>query len=264
MIRPLILITNDDGIASPGIRAAVRAVEELGDIIVSAPAVQQSGMGRSFPREKDTGVIDRTELLSDEGRIPAYGVHGSPAQAVAHAVMELTDRRPDLCISGVNYGENLGMTVTCSGTLGAAFEAVSLGIPAIAVSVAADLAIQRRDDLPESPDDGGWQTAETILRHMARRVLTQGFPAGTDILNINLPADASDPEDYRITTLSRQNYFSFLKPGKRDYARPFQLPSKILVNEETLESDSDIYTLYVEKKISVTPLNVQMSVKLTQ
>ena len=264
MIRPLILITNDDGIASPGIRAAVRAVKGLGDILVSAPAVQQSGMGRSFPREKDTGVIDRTAILSGAGQIPAYGVHGSPAQAVAHAVMELTDRRPDLCISGVNYGENLGMTVTCSGTLGAAFEAVSLGIPAIAISVAADLAIQRRDDLPEAPDTGGWQTAETLLRRMTEQVLTQGFPAGTDILNINLPADAPDPGDYRITTLSRQNYFYFLKPGKRDYSRPFQLPSKKLVNEETLEKDSDIYALYVEKKISVTPLSMQMSVKSTQ
>ena len=269
MIRPLILITNDDGIASPGIRAAVRAVEGLGDILVAAPAVQQSGMGRSFPMEKDTGVIDSTWMQTGRGRadgdrIPAYGVHGSPAQAVAHAVIELTDRRPDLCISGVNYGENLGMTVTCSGTLGAAFEAVSLGIHAIAVSVAADLSIQRRDDLPEAPDTGGWQTAETILRRMTERVLTQGFPAGTDILNINLPADAPDPEDYRITTLSRQNYFNFLKPGKRDYARPFQLPSKKLVDEETLEKDSDIYALYVEKKISVTPLSVQMSVQLTQ
>ena len=261
MIRPLILITNDDGIASPGIRAAVRAVQDLGDIVVSAPAVQQSGMGRSFPRDEDTGMIDRSELRVDTERIPAYGVHGSPAQAVAHAVMELTERRPDLCISGINYGENLGMTVTCSGTLGAAFEAVSLGIPAIAISVAADLAIQRQNDLP---DEGNWQTAGEILHRMAEYVLDKGLPGSADILNINLPEGATDPEDYRFTTLSRQNYFNFLKPGKRDYAKPFQLPSRILVNKETLEKDSDIYALYVEKKISVTPLSLQMTAQFTQ
>lgn len=264
MSRPLILITNDDGIASPGIQAAVRAVAGLGEIIVSAPAVQQSGMGRSFPRKEDTGIIDRSEVLSGAKRIPTYAVHGSPAQAVAHAVLELTDRLPDLCISGVNYGENLGMSVTCSGTLGAAFEAVSLGIPAIAVSVAADLSIQRREDLPAVPDGGSWQAAEMLLHYITEKVVAQGFPAEADILNVNLPADIVDPGNYRLTTLSRQNYFNFLKPEKRDYTRPFQLPSKILVNEETLEKDSDIYALYVEKKISVTPLSLQMSVKLTK
>lgn len=260
MIRPLILITNDDGIRSPGIRAAVRAVASLGDVIVSAPAVQQSGMGRSFPRGGDTGKIDFSYMMLDEKKIPAYGVHGSPALAVAHAVMELTDRRPDLCISGVNYGENLGMTVTCSGTLGAAFEAVSHGIPAIAVSVEADLSVQRKNDLPEAD----METAVQVLRQMTEQVLKMGFPEGTDILNINLPSDASDPDDYRITTLSRQNYFSFLKPGKRDYTRPFQLPSKRLVDKETLEKDSDIYAMYVDKKISVTPLSLQMTAQLTQ
>lgn len=255
MTRPLILITNDDGIGSPGIRAAVRAAGGLGDIIVSAPAVQQSGMGRSFPREKDTGIIDSEDMVLDGKKIQAYGVHGSPALAVAHAVMELSERKPDLCISGINYGENLGMTVTCSGTLGAAFEAASYGIPAIAISIAADLSIQRENDLP----DEDWHSSIAILRQMIRRVLESGFPDQTDVLNINLPAKADDPEDFRITTLSRQNYFNFLKPGKRDYTKPFQLPSKKLVDINTLERDSDIYALYVDHKISVTPISLKMT-----
>ena len=120
--RPFILLTNDDGIESPGIRAAAEAVLDLGDLIIAAPAKQQSGMGRAFPRLEDTGIIETSCIRINGQEIPAYGVHGSPALAVAHGILEIADRKPDLCISGINYGENLGQTVTCSGTLGAAIE----------------------------------------------------------------------------------------------------------------------------------------------
>lgn len=258
-MEPLILITNDDGYRSPGIRAAVEAVMDLGEVLVAAPYVQQSGMGRAFPRTADDGIIEQSELIVRGERILVYGVHGSPALAAAHGILEIADRKPDLCISGINYGENLGMTVTCSGTLGAAFEAVSHEVPAVAISVGADLSVQRTDAFPRID----WNPARRILRHIAREVLGEGMWPGADVLNINLPAEGTDGLEYRVTSLSRQNYFCFQKPGKRDWSKPFALQSEQVVDLAVLEPDSDIYAVYVDRQVSVTPLSVRMSCGLS-
>lgn len=124
--RPLILVTNDDGIHSPGLYAAASVAVKSGDVLIAAPHTQQTGMGRSFPGYPDNGVIEKIETedmkLPGEitgNKILAYGIHGTPALAVAHGILELAEHTPDLCISGINYGENLGSCLTCSGTLGA-------------------------------------------------------------------------------------------------------------------------------------------------
>src|ERR1051325_9911415 len=89
-MRPLILLTNDDGVHSPGLHAAAEAVAHLGDLLIVAPRHQQTAMSRSMPNEADTGMIDMFTLeLGGEARV-VYGVHGSPAQAVLHAVLELS------------------------------------------------------------------------------------------------------------------------------------------------------------------------------
>ena len=257
-MKPVILITNDDGVRSPGLRAAAEAVADLGDILIAAPHTQQTGMGRAFPRAEDTGMIEEGTMEIRGRSVPAYAVHGSPALAAAHGILELAGRKPDLCISGINYGENMGAVLTCSGTLGAAFEAVSHGMPAIAVSLEADLHIQRSNDYGEA----GWDNSREILHIWARQMLEEGMPEGVDILNINVPAFPDRQGAYRITTQSRQNYFEFIKPGKRDLRQPFALKSRLYVDEETLERDSDIYAVYIDKIASVTPLNMVMSVEL--
>lgn len=132
-MKPLILITNDDGVYSPGLIAA-EAVQYLGDLLIVAPRFQQTSMGRSFPKSDDVGVIEKMRVMVNGAEIDAYGVHGSPAHAVSHGILELAYKKPDLCISGINYGENLGLSLTCSGTIGAALEADSYEIPSIAVS----------------------------------------------------------------------------------------------------------------------------------
>src|SRR5215467_7022964 len=131
--RPLILFTNDDGIASPGLWAVVDAFYDVGDVLVVAPREQQSGMGRSLPVTSEGRIIEQERLIRGEPN-KVYAVDGTPAQAVQHGVIELADRLPSLVVSGINYGENCGNGVTISGTVGAALEAASLGIPAIAVS----------------------------------------------------------------------------------------------------------------------------------
>jgi len=131
--KPTILFTNDDGIESPGLWAAVKAFQGSGRLLVAAPREQQSGMGRSMPHYSE-GRIFPYEAPIDCDDCSAYAVDGTPAQAVQHAILELASEAPALLVSGINYGENTGNGVTISGTVGAALEAASLGIPAIAVS----------------------------------------------------------------------------------------------------------------------------------
>ncbi len=131
--RPLILFTNDDGIGSPGLWTVVDAFCDLGDVLVVAPREQQSGTGRSMPVTSSGRIHKEQRTIMGTIR-DVYSVEGTPAQAVQHGVFELSDRLPALCVSGINYGENTGNGVTISGTVGAALEAASLGIPAIAVS----------------------------------------------------------------------------------------------------------------------------------
>ena len=132
--KPTILFTNDDGIRSPGLWAAVEAFRGAGRLLVAAPREQQSGMGRSMPHYSE-GRIFPYDLPIDCEDCSAYAVDGTPAQAVQHAVLELAGAQPALLVSGINYGENTGNGVTISGTVGAALEGASLGIPSLAVSL---------------------------------------------------------------------------------------------------------------------------------
>ena len=217
-------------------------------------------MARAFPRTEDAGIIEEEWIQINGQEVRGYGVHGSPALAVAHGVLELAERKPDLCISGVNYGENMGAVLTCSGTLGAAFEAVSHGIPAIAISLEAELAIQRSNDFRQTD----WDAAKRMLHSWISRVLDRGMPEYVDLININMPAGSGHPDEFRITSLSRQNYFEFIRPKARNLKEPFALKSRLSVDMDTLERDSDIYAVYVDRITSVTPINMNMSIGLKE
>lgn len=252
--RPLILITNDDGINSPGILVAAEAVEDLGDILIAAPQKQQSGMGRAFLRQKETGKIVQVELKGEKKFFKGYGVYGTPAFSVAHAVLELSDRQPSICISGINYGENLGTILTCSGTVGAALEAVTYGIPAIAISLEAQIGAQRLEKF-EKMD---FTDAQKILREWTERILKSGMKQGVDVLNINVPNETMGK--WKWTTQSRQNYFEFLKPGKRDFSKAYELQTIRRIKKDSLEKDSDVYAIYIERVTSVIPISINMTV----
>jgi len=132
--RKQILLTNDDSIKSPGLWAAAEALSTLGFVTIVAPREQASGMGRSMPSTSD-GKITTTELHIGEQVWEVYAVGGTPTQTVQHAILEIMDVKPDLVVSGINYGENLASDLTSTGTFGAALEAASLGIPALATSL---------------------------------------------------------------------------------------------------------------------------------
>ena len=138
--RPLILVTNDDGINSPGLAAAARGALKVGDVVIAAPNVQQTAMGRAYPHREDLGVIDIVSIdIGLDEPVEAYAVHGSPGYAAAYGVAEICPkikgRKPDITISGINTGANCGSSITSSGTIGAALESVDMGVPALAMSL---------------------------------------------------------------------------------------------------------------------------------
>ena len=200
MEPPLILVTCDDGIESPGLRAAVRAVLPLGDVVVSAPCGQQTGAGRSLPASHD-GAIHAVEYQVDGQRVPAYGVHGSPAQAVLYALLEVVTRKPALCVSGINFGENVGSGVTGSGTVGAALEAADQGVPALAASL--ETAKEFHYNHSDAVD---LEAATHFTGLFAARLLSRQLPPDVDLLKLEVPSDATPDTAWRVTRLSRQRY----------------------------------------------------------
>ena len=183
--RPIILVTCDDGVRSPGLDAAVRAVLPLGEVIVAAPLEQQTGAGRSL-FSFDEGVIARVNCVIDGQGVLAYTIHASPAQVVLHALLELVPRKPALCVSGINFGENVGSRVTSSGTLGAAMEAAADGVPALAASLQTDQKYHRLHS-----DEIDFSAATHFTRYFAARLLERRMPPDVDVLKLDVPDDAT-------------------------------------------------------------------------
>jgi len=254
-MKPCILVTNDDGIRSPGLRASVAALAPLGDLVVVAPLEQYSGAGRSFA-QGSRGRLEPVELTWPGGSVQAFGVDGSPTQAALHALVELAPRRPDLAVVGINYGENLGNGITASGTVGAALEMASAGIPSLAVSrqVASKYYLTHSTEID-------FTAAAHFVQLFARRLLSSGGRLGEDVdlLKIDVPDDATPATPWRVTRVSRQRYFEILPPGRESLQDEGPLGYRIRVDEAALERDSDIYALLFERVVSVAPISVDLS-----
>jgi len=249
--RPLIMVTNDDGIASFGLRAAARSALDFAEVWVVAPRIQQSGLGRSFPR----GEFSAEERLLDiDGTaVPAVALDTSPAQVVRHGILRFVPRRPDLVISGINYGENLGNCITISGTIGAAIEAASLGIPSLAASLETEGQYHYSADA-----EIDFVTAASFLRRLVQHVLTQGMPSAVDILKLDVPRNATPRTPWKVTRVSRQGYF--VSPVSVDSQGKRQVQSYMReINLNALEPDSDIHAVMVERVVSVSPLTIDLT-----
>lgn len=256
-MKPLILITNDDGIFSPGLRAAAEALRELGDLLIVAPRDQQTSMSRAFPKTDDVGIIEEVQLIVGGRQHLAYSVAGSPALAVSHAVLELAPRKPDLCVSGINYGENLGLSVFPSGTVGAALEANSYDIPSLAVSTEASIRMQHSSEY----DELDWQAAAHFTEHCAAKVLKEGLPSEIAFLNINVPGDATSSTEIRVTCQSRQNYFVFEKPQRREFSKSYRFKVLVEIDKEALDPQSDIKAFVFDRVVSITPMTWDLTVR---
>ncbi len=253
--KPLILITNDDGIESPGLRAAARAALPLGEVLVVAPACQWSGAGRSLPHDLQ-GKIFSYPLDVNGRQLEAYRVDGSPAAGVLHALLELAPRRPDLLISGVNYGENVGADVTISGTVGAALEGAANELPALAVSLQTP---KRMHACPS--EDVDFTAAVSFTRFFAHRLLELSLPFDVDVLKVDIPSDATPETPWRLTRVSRHTYFAAIPPQRQDLAQPARIDYEPLPRPERTEPDSDIYALAVDRVVSVAPLSYDLTAR---
>ncbi len=252
---PLILLTNDDGIASPGLRALVEAVADLGEVLVVAPRHQQSSTGRALGR---VGPLQREALAANGHRVMAYSVEATPASAVRAGIL-LAARRPvSLVIAGINYGENMGTGVTVSGTVGCAIEAASYGIPSIAISLETDA--EHHFSYSEVVD---FTVAAAVACRLARHALSHPFPGGADVLKVDVPSDAALDTPWRLTRLTRQRYY---EPAVT--AGPDGLPRLSgyyrHVDATTLEPDSDAQALLVDRVVSVCPLTIDLSAGFTR
>jgi len=254
--RPLILITNDDGIDSPGLRAAIEAVHDLGDLLIAAPIQQQSSMGRSLARRPHAHVEEKRVLINGQ-ELKAYALDASPAQTVLYAILVLAETRPTLAISGINFGENLGTGTTISGTVGAALQAGDMGVPALAISLETDKRYHYNIGY-----DVDWRVGRHFTREFAQRLLENRLPHDVDVIKVDIPATATPQTPWRITRQSRQPYYTVrVPPGNGRRAWPI-FDYVVEIDWATLEPDSDIYVFARERLVSVTPLSVDLTARV--
>jgi len=169
--RPLILVTNDDGISAPGIRALIAVMQELGDVVVVAPDSPQSAMGHAITINN---TLHLNKISIENAPVTEYSCSGTPADCVKMAVNEILKQKPDLCVSGVNHGSNSSINVIYSGTMSAAVEAGIEGIPAVGFS------------LLDYNWDADFEQIKPFIKKIASQVLTNGLQEGT-VLNVNFP-----------------------------------------------------------------------------
>ena len=263
-----ILISNDDGVSAPGILAAKQAVEDLADVTVVAPHENNSSVGRRITLFKH---LKLEEYALEDGSA-AYSVSGSPADAVIVGAEYVMDEKPDLVITGINQGVNISCDITSSGTVCAALEAVSLGIPAIAVSLFIDpKTAYRQDENGEWYVDYDFSLAKRVLHDLVLKIIDKGFPDGVDLFNLNVPTNY-ESEEVKITTLAhrmldknvidntdtqKSELFNY-SLDEDDKGDGLVMIASDLVKE--YEEGSDGYALLADKCPSLTPLNANMSV----
>ena len=256
MANALIIITNDDGIGSPGLRAAAEAVQGLGEVIIVAPTEQRSAAGRGFWGDRSQ-ALRQVDYLVDGKRLLAYHCDCSPAQVVDHGVRVLCPgRRPDLILSGINYGENLGLDVTLSGTIGAALQGASMGIPALAVSLVTDPAFHF------AYGEVDWMAARHFARIFSQRVLLQNLPPDVDLLKVDIPDCATKDTPWRTTRLSRHPYRTFSMESPGSLSKIGDLKARVRDDLSSSEEDSDVRAVMVDRVVSVTPLSLDLSSRI--
>ena len=253
MAKPQILLTNDDGIRSPGLWAAAASLSDIGFVTVTAPRDQSSGMGRSLPNTSD-GIIrlERVQVNGQEWSVHAVG--GSPAQSVLYGVLEVLKFKPDLVVSGINYGENVASGVTISGTVGAALEAASLGIPAMAISLETDA----KYHLTYS-EDVSFSVAADFAKRFGQLLLEKKFPPDVNVLKVDVPWDATHETPWQVTRVSRQRYYEPLAPVRKSWDEPALIGYREAGSLEDEPEDTDVYALRKKRWVSVSPLSLDLT-----
>ena len=248
-----IVLTNDDGIDAPGLMAARQALEEIGDVLVVAPDQNRSGVGRSISFGRPLHVEERT--LADGAR--GYACTGTPVDCVRLVALGLLDFQPDIVVSGINHGENLGDDITYSGTVAGALEGIVIGVPGIAVSLSIDRPWHETAD-EESMVDFKLHF-EPVARFVARltKLALHSLPEGR-ILSVNAPnLPAEKLRGARVTRLGRRLYKDELievrdENGRVGYDIYNNPPGRH-------EGEGTDFAAVENGEISVTPIHLELT-----
>ena len=220
--KPLILVTNDDSISAPGIRFLIDVMKEIGEVVVVAPDSPQSAMGHAITINSTLSIekIKNTEVTE-------YTCSGTPVDCVKIALAEILDRKPDLCVSGINHGANSSINVIYSGTMSAAVEAGIEGIPAIGFSLL----------------DFSWNADFThtkpYIKKIAQEVLANGLPTGV-VLNVNLPKD--EIKGIKVCRQAKASWQESFDKRVSPHGKEYYWLTGMFVNQDAGE-DTDIFAL---------------------
>ena len=239
--RPVILVTNDDGITAPGIRVLVEVMQTLGDVVVVAPDSPQSATGHSITISKPL----RLDKVSIHGESLGYQCSGTPVDCVKLAINKVLHRKPDLCVSGINHGSNSSINVIYSGTMSAAMEGAIEGIPSIGFS------------LLDYRMEADFEAAKKYVKSIALNVLKHGLPRGS-LLNVNIPdLPASKIKGIKICRQAmakwREEFDERMDPNNRKY---YWLTGKFINNDHG--EDTDEWAL-ANGFVSVVPVQFDLT-----
>ncbi|VAV85578.1 5'-nucleotidase SurE [hydrothermal vent metagenome] len=240
--KPLILITNDDGITAPGIRTLIKVMNTIGDVVVVAPDSPQSGMGHAIT--VDATLHCKQEQI-DDGSQTEYSTSGTPADCIKLAVHEILDRTPDLCVSGINHGSNSSINVIYSGTMSAAIEAGIEGIPAIGFS------------LLDYDWEANFEPTEGFIKTITKNVLKNGLPKGI-VLNVNFPKlKKQDIKGIKICRQAKANWVEEFDKRKNPHGKDYYWLTGKFVNLDKGE-DTDEWALE-HGYVSVVPVQFDLT-----
>ncbi|ATA90115.1 5'/3'-nucleotidase SurE [Capnocytophaga stomatis] len=240
--RPLILVTNDDGITAPGIRCLIRIMNEIGEVVVVAPDSPQSGMGHAVTLDS---TLHCEPIHIDNGIQREYTCSGTPVDCVKIARHEVLKRTPDLCVSGINHGSNSSINVIYSGTMSAAVEAGIEGVPAIGFSL---LDYSWEADFEESRD---------FVKKIALNVLKNGLPKGV-VLNVNIPKlKREEIKGIRICRQAQARWQEKFDRRISPQGRTYYWMTGKFINEDVGE-DTDEWAL-ANGYVSVVPIKFDMT-----
>lgn len=242
MKKPLILVTNDDSIVAPGIRALIEVMKEIGEVVVVAPDSPQSAMGHAITIN-DTITLSKVNL--DKEIDKEYSCSGTPVDCVKIAVHEILKKKPDLCVSGINHGSNSSINVIYSGTMSAAVEAGIEGIPAIGFS------------LLDYSWDADFEPIKKHVKNIALQVLKKGLPDGV-ILNVNFPKlKKNDIKGIKICRQAKATWVEEFDKRINPMGKEYYWLSGEFVNQDKGE-DTDEWALQ-NGYISVVPVQFDLT-----
>jgi 5'-nucleotidase len=241
--RPLILVTNDDGINAPGIRALIEVMLTLGDVCVVAPDSPQSGMGHAITI--NDALYCNQIILSKDALHSEYSCSGTPVDCVKLATNEILKRKADLCVSGINHGSNSSINVIYSGTMSAAVEAGTSGIPAIGFS------------LLDSSLEADFNPAMKYVKLIAEQTLKNGLPTGV-VLNVNIPKlNSSEIQGIKICRQANAYWKEIFDKRTNPVGRDYYWLTGEFVNQDK-GKDTDEWALE-QGYVSVVPVQFDLT-----